>query len=135
MKVGDVIRHTGEKYTIVCFYAPVFKNGIEDTEVVYTSYSDIQHLPFVKVTAVRHYEGYNRYVHIPIENVTPIRSYIKEFQEADGLWSAFRIALKFPTTSHNLIPLEEEYTQADYDGQHVEEVPLWLDSDLVPNPR
>ena len=120
MKVGDVIRHTGEKYTIVCFYAPVFKNGIEDTEVVYTSYSDIQHLPFVKVTAVKHYEGYNHYVHIPIENITPIRNYIKEFQEAGGLWSAFQVALKFPTTSHNLTTLDP---------------PLWLDSDLVPNPK
>lgn len=29
----------------------------------------------------------------------------------------------------------QEYTQADYDGQHAEEVLLWLDSDLVPNPR
>lgn len=125
MKVGDAIRHTGHKYTIVCFYAPVFKNGIEDTEVVYTSYSDIQHLPFVKVAAVRHCNGYNHYVHIPIENVTPIRNYIKEFQEANGLLSAFQIALKFPTTS---------YTQDDYDSQHAEEQVLWYESDLVPNP-
>ena len=25
--------------------------------------------------------------------------------------------------------------QESYDGQHAEEVPLWLESDLVPNPR
>ena len=120
MEVGDVIRHNGEKYTITCFYAPVFVNGVETTKVVDTCYSDIQHLPFVKVTAVRHYEGYNRYVHIPIENVTPIRDYIKEFQEAGGLWSAFQVSLKFPTTSHNLTTSDQ---------------PLWLESDLVSNSK
>ena len=120
MQVGDVIRHNGDEYTITCFYAPVFVDGVETTKVVDTCYSDIQHLPFVKVTAVKHYEGYNRYVHIPIENITPIRNYIKEFQEATGLWSAFQIALKFPTTSHNLALLDEPY---------------WREEDLVPNPK
>lgn len=115
MKVGDVIRHNGEKYTITCFYAPVFVNGVETTKVVDTCYSDIQHLSFVKVAAVRHYEGYNRYVHIPIENVTPLKNYIKEFQKADGLWTAFKVALNFSDTSYR-----EELS--------------WKNDDLVPNP-
>ena len=69
-----------------------------------------------------------------------LQEHIQKMENADGLYSAFQIALDFPTlfvsdvtTSYELGYIESD--QESYKGQHAEEVPLWLESDLVPNPK
>jgi hypothetical protein len=130
MKVGDVILYEGIKYTITCFYSRFIEDGVEKIKVVETCYDDISGYPGIKVAAVNNSVS-PLYVHIPIENVTLMKDYIQKFENVDGLWSAFQIALSFPDKTRST---KIEYTQDDYDGQHAEEKVLWDEEDLVLNP-
>lgn len=74
-----------------------------------------------------------------------LQEYIQKMENADGLYSATKIALDFPTisvpdvtTSYKLGYIESD--QESYDGQHegydTSHLPTikWNDNDLVPNP-
>lgn len=64
-----------------------------------------------------------------------LQEHIQKMENADGLWSAFQIALDFPTTAPHWKQVYQEIldNKENYEGQHAEE-PYWNDDDLVPNP-
>ena len=109
MKVGDVIRYDGVKYTITCFYATFIEAGVEKIKVVETCYDDISGYPKVKVAAVNNSVS-PLYVHIPIENVSTLNT--ARFYNYKPRWKQVYQEI-----------LDEQSTEA-----------YWNENDLVPNP-
>lgn len=62
-----------------------------------------------------------------------LQEHILKFEHADGLWSAFDLAIHFPQPTTSYKVTHEELEQESYEGQHTREA-YWNDDDFVPNP-
>lgn len=76
-------------------------------------------------------------LYMTVDEHEKIKEHIQKMASAEGLYSAFQVALNFPTlsipdvtTSYELGYIESE--QESYEGQHAEE-PYWREEDLVPS--
>lgn len=142
MRVRDVFyRRIGGNECIIKGFFFLHSDGTQS--LIYESHSHLKHLlyeidKYKQLYVLFHDDTFdtveNLYTSLyrTVEEYNKMQEYIQRFEGADGLYSAFQIALDFPTTTPHWKKVYQDILdeQESYEGQ-----PYWREEDLVPNPK